>query len=707
MHRSTFLAALLAAALLAAGCESGDDNDNAATEERTTAVNDEFRARQDEYLEFATTELVTSSPLSAIAHAERAARDDAFAFDPTVVGPEAFSDMFAAIDGFEDTTDFDVLYLLNLWYGYGSDLPQATQEAIKQRFLAFKYWYTEPTPAGVVDDKWYWSENHRIIFHVDEYLAGLAFPDETFTNDGRTGTEHADQARALILEWLDEKVRFGFTEWHSDVYYQKDITPLLTLVEFAPDDDLANRAAMVLDLFLLDIALHLQNGNFGATHGRSYMKDKSTALDQDTFGLSKLLFDDTSEPYQSNTDAGATLLARAQKYNLPAVIRTIATSTETFVDEERMNVPLDPTAEVTTEPEAPYGYDFDDPENVPFWWERGAQVTWQAVPTTIRTLDEHGLWESSFFSPFKPLRDAVGDDMVAAQAFARSVAPVLNFGLLTEVRTYTYRSPHVMLSTAQDHRFGMFSEQEHAWQATLDEHAIVFTTQPKNEPQAGTEWPDSDGYWTGTGSAPRSAQHGTAAIHIYKPAFDPPAPPLDRFTYLPYTHAYFPREHFDEVVTDGNWTFGQRGDGYVALFSARPTRWREHDPQIVFTRGLTEPFDIVADGGSENVWIVEVGDAAGYETFDAFRTAISAAEVNVDPDFGAVQYHSPSQGVLRFGASGPLEVDGVAATPTEQRMDNPFVTVPFEGRRYEITTGDASLVLDFTDPGEWQRTPAP
>ena len=123
--------------------------------------------------------------------------------------------------------------------------------AIEQRFLAFKYWYTEPTPEGIVDNKYYWSENHRIIFHTLEYLAGHEFSDATFTNDGRTGAEHAEAAETRIRDWLDEKVRFGFTEWHSNVYYQKDVTPLLTLVEFAPDEDLANRAAMVHKNFFL------------------------------------------------------------------------------------------------------------------------------------------------------------------------------------------------------------------------------------------------------------------------------------------------------------------------------------------------------------------------------------------------------------------------------------------------------------------------
>ena len=224
-----------------------------------------------------------------------------------------------------------------------------------------------------------------------------------------------------------------------------------------------------------------------------------------------------------------------------------------------MNLPLDPLAPITRDPIAPEGIAFADPDNVAFWWERGAHNTWQLLPTTVATLDRHGLWDSAFFSSFKPMRDGFGDDMDAARELARSLAPVLNFGLLTEVDTYTYRTADVMLSTAQDHRPGVFSEQIHAWQATLDEHAIVFTTHPKNEPHEDSRWLDSDGYWTGSGSTPRAAQHGAAAIVIYAPQFAPPGPPLDRFAYLDYTHAYFPTERFDEVERYGHWTFGRRG----------------------------------------------------------------------------------------------------------------------------------------------------
>ena len=698
---------VLAVAVIAAACtSSSDDNPPAAAGPGAGFVDvAAFRARQDDYLAFATQKFEPTSALNLLAHAERARRDKSFSFD--VSGANAdFSASFQRIDGMVDTTDFDLLYLMNLWYGYRDELDPALRDAIEQRILGFKYWYTEPTPAGLIDNKYYWSENHRIIFHTLEYLAGQAFPEARFRNDGKTGAEHRTHAKQLIDDWIAEKARFGFTEWHSDVYYQKDVTPLLSLVEWANDERLTERAAMLLDVVLFDVALRLQRGNSGGNRGRSYMKDKSTALDQDVFGLSKLLFDDTSQPYQSGSDSGATLLARAKKYRLPEVIRRVATSDTTSVDRERMGVKLDPLAPIEDDPPAPYGYAFDDPDNLAFWWDRSAFATWQVVPLTLETTERYNLWETELFKPFVALRDITNNDPEVAKPLALSLAYLISFGLLSEVNSYTYRAPDVMLSTAQDYRKGAFGEQYHAWQATLDENALVFTTHPKNEPEEGTRWPDGDGYWTGTGSMPRSAQHGAAAIHLYAPQFESPTgPPLEAFGYLPYTHAYFPQEHFDEVVSEGPWTIGRKGDGYVALWSWRPVRWREHDAAKVFTHGLTQPFDLVADGGANNVWVVEVGDAKKWKSFDAFRAAVHGASVEVT-DLGleggiskgfAVRYQSPAEGPMQFAWDGPLTVKGddvpIADFP---RFDNPWAKTKFEAKVIEIRDGDVSLRLDFS-----------
>ncbi|MGZ8752270.1 MAG: hypothetical protein ACXW1S_04745, partial [Acidimicrobiia bacterium] len=226
-----------------------------------------WRTAQDGYLAFATEQLTPSSPVNVLAHLTRAGRDRRFAFDAAAIGPDDFAATFAKIDAFRDTSDFDLLALMALWQGHQRDITPELRVAIEQRFLGFRYWFTDPLPAGVIDDKWFWSENHRIIFHTLEYLAGQALPRTTFTITGETGSTHAARGRARVEAWLDEKATWGFSEWHSDVYYQEDIEALTLLVEHG-DPDIARRAAVVLDLFLYDFAVHQLRGNNGVTHGR-------------------------------------------------------------------------------------------------------------------------------------------------------------------------------------------------------------------------------------------------------------------------------------------------------------------------------------------------------------------------------------------------------------------------------------------------------
>jgi hypothetical protein len=712
-------AALLAAACVAAGCsDDGGDDDGAGGDDGGAAVAEElgsgdgfvdadaWRDRQDELLAFATEELDRASVANVVAHVGRSARDERFEFDASSISPDDFADVFAKIDEHRDTSDFDMMRLVALWQRGGDDLDPALREAIEQRFLGFRYWYTDPLPAGVIDDKWFWSENHRIIVHTLEYLNGLALPDATFAITGEPGTVHAERGRERILEWLDEKARWGFSEWHSDVYYSKDIEPLLLLTEFG-EDDVARRAAAVLDVLLLDLAIHQRAGNVGVTHGRSYMKDKSRAADQDVFPVVKLAFATSDQPYPSRSDAASIALALATRYQLPLALERVAHHDEPFVDRERMGAPLDLDQELSTTPEAPAGTPaFDDPEGIPFWWERGALTSWQYVPLTLATIDEHQLFETSLFQPFEPLADIAGGDFDVARQLAYDLRCTINIGVLGAVDTVTYRSTGAMLSTAQDHRPGCYGHQYHAWQATLDEDAVVFTTHPGNEPREGDRWVDADLYWSGAATMPRSAQHGAAAVHLYAPQYPAPAgPPLDAFGFLPFTHAYFPTERFDEVREEGGWTFGRAGDGFVALWSWRPTQWRTHDPAVTFTNGLTEPFDLVAPGGADNVWVVEVGDAATWTSFDDFVAAVAGAAVTVEPRPAGtdgvpggfdVVYDSPAEGELAFGWTGPLTVDGEeVALHGTARFDNPFVTAELGDTALAIEAGGATLDVDL------------
>ena len=677
-----------------------------------------WRARQDAYLLAATETFVPWSPLNVLDHLARAERDPAHAVAWDRVDDAALARWTHRIDHWLDCADFDVLRLLTLLVGHRRQVPDRVARVLEDRILTFRYWYTDPVelPAGTTDERWYWSENHRLIFHACELLAGEAFPGERFAVTGLTGAEHADRARPLLAAWFAEKATEGFSEWHSDVYYAKDLAPLVTLAELAADAELAERAAAFCDLVLYDLALHAHRGNVGVTHGRSYMKDKSRATDQPVFGAVKLCFAATDEPWpvESGDDVdllplneSATLFARTRRYRPPAILRRIATTTDEVLDEEAMGFPIDPAGPVMPGTVELAGRSTTDPDLVPFWWDRSALTPWQLVPLTVATLDRHQLWDANLFALFKVVRDAMGGDVELMQQLAADLHPMVNAGLLEEVHTCTWRNRHGMLSTAQAYRPGTAGFQHHVWQATLDERAVVFTTHPGNPPSARAgDYLDHDRYWTGSATLPHAVQHRRVAIHRYEPAFASPTDALlAAFAYEPCTHAFFPVEHFDEVRRHGRWTLGRRRDGYVALWSWRPPEWRRHDPAVTFTNGLVEPFDLVAEGGADDVWICELGDADLWGSFDAFEAAIVAADVTVaDPGWDglgahpgfAVRYASPAEGLLESRPGSPLRVDGTdVPLRADRRFRNPFSDVARGATTVPIVDAGGGWVLDL------------
>ena len=70
----------------------------------------------------------------------------------------------------------------------------------------------------------------------------------------------------------------------------EDMVALLSLVDFAKDEEIRRRATMVLDLLLLDLAHHLFKGVFGSTHGRAYEISKKWARKENTADVAKLHF---------------------------------------------------------------------------------------------------------------------------------------------------------------------------------------------------------------------------------------------------------------------------------------------------------------------------------------------------------------------------------------------------------------------------------
>ncbi len=664
------------------------------------------QSRVDDYLAFATTAEHSSNPTGINANLGRAHREPDFTWPIEAVTVDSLAAVFAQIDAWEDTRDFrfmDLHWMLVLGQG-DTPMTQLSPDviaAIDERMLANRYRYNDPLPADRVDSLWYWSENHRIIGLTIEYLAGQRYPDETFAISGLTGTAQMERSKPEILDWISERADLGFFEWHSNVYMLKNITPLHMLAELVDDPEIVLAAAMALDLCLVDMAAHNQAGCYTAPRGRTYKKDKMTSLDEDTWNIAKFVFDDTDAAYQSTSDTGVTYFCSGTRYRPPQLVIDIATDPQPSVVRERHGVFFDGSAPLEDNPVAPYGKDFSDPANLPFWWSLGAVGMWPLAEVGVAMGDEFRLWDTPEFADIKLLAQLNDFDPARIRVWEQERAAVINFGFLSEANTYAYREPKVSLASVLDHRFGEMRDQGHAWQAAIDENAMVFTNHPVTDTAQSTIWADDGkpGYWTGEAAMPRSAQHRGTAVHIYQPRWDEATDPLvwGVFGYRPFTHAYVPQDHFDEVRQVGNWTIVAKGGGYIALWSWRTPTWREYDPAVVATNGMVKPFDLVAEGGSDNVWIVEVGSDTG-GSLDDFVTAITAIDPSVVRDDAGfdVSWTSPSAGIIDFSSTGAFLVEGVESPITDHpRHESPWGGIDHLSRQYNLTAGESTWTCDF------------
>ena len=170
----------------------------------------------------------------------------------------------------KDCADFMIQGILRLlyWDRDQHKLDPALVALMKEAVLGFKYWVDEPGDTVM----YMGSENHRLLFHVAEWMAGQLYPIEEFSNSGMRGLYHSTKGRMYITEWIRQRGRFGLDEWHSNSYYPITIAPLVNVYDFAINEDskLREMAGFALDYMLFNIASDSYQGVFGSSHGRSY-----------------------------------------------------------------------------------------------------------------------------------------------------------------------------------------------------------------------------------------------------------------------------------------------------------------------------------------------------------------------------------------------------------------------------------------------------
>lgn len=591
---------------------------------------------------------------------------------PVHVG--VFDAALAYVDARLDCADFVLHGVLRLLLQFGDDprVPQDLRERAEHSLVAFKYGPDELAD-GRPDSLCTWTENHQILFAAAALLAGERHPDARFPASGRSGREQAAIARRRIDRWLTMRFRTGFSEWLSNFYYDEDLVALLALADFASDPELRTRAAMVADLVLLDLALHHFRGVFASTHGRSYERGKKWAAEESTTDTAKLVFG--VGRFARSENMSAPCLALSPRYRAPAVLAAIAADTdraETIV-RQRMGIRLDELAR--------WGLDPGRDEDLFELLTLEAYLHPRTIDGFVRLLGRFRWWDNEFFAPLGAQRRLlrVLQRLRLLPLLARAFEWDVTRNLRPEVNLVTYRTPDYQLSSALDWRPGMGGDQQHLWQATLGPDAVCFTTHP------GPRRARSPGWWTGSATLPRVGQVANVVIARYRIRARPALYVANRKR---GTHAWLPRDHFDEVREQAGWVFARRADGYLALRSQQPMRWNDAPDA-----GEDQARELWADG-AENTWICELGRRVDDGSFEQFLARVAAAPLEFRDGRG--RYPSPSQGLIEFGWRGALRHEGRAVPLRDfPRYETPWGGAAFPMDALELRCGAERLRLDW------------
>lgn len=559
-----------------------------------------------------------------------------------------------------DCSDFRMVPLIRTLYTLNERLSEDAARLLEDTILCFKYWYDEPGE----DDMCYTTENHQILFHSSEYLAGQYYKDRVFRNSELTGAQHQAKARHMILQWLEDRFVHGMSEWHSPVYYEEDIGPLCNLIDFAEDEEIAQKARMIVDLLLLDMAMHSFKGAFTVNSGRCYVNQKKYPARADTAELAEQVWGyGLLGDYEVDYGRMSTMFYLTRKYEVPEVIKAIGHDTSEVVLKTTNWMNLSEFMKTIRRTRS-----WEDAGRC--MWSMGAYTDPRAIGLTMRMIRSYGMSDNFFMRRMKGLDRPLLRLLGILRLMMAVLRPVSNGLMLERDNSYTYKNANYMLSTSQSYHPGRAGDQEHIWSATLNSRITVFATHPS------TADPEGKYYWAGNARLPHSAQHLNVHLSIYslphRRAY------LER-ELVQWTHLYFPTELFDRTEIRERALFGKTGGTYVAILGTGPIVPNPNDSSEYFQHG------------GETCWVCELGSDSDGETFDEFVARIGMATLTFHRR--TLTYQSERRHELTY--RGGFLVDGEAQDHEYPRFDTPYTKMPRGARAIDVEFQGHRLHLDF------------
>lgn len=549
---------------------------------------------------------------------------------PNALGSGQFAAILAFVSARRTGSDLQLLILLDLLSDETRRERLSTQQLAdaERCVLDFKYWLDEPG----VDNMCFWSETSYLAFNVCAYLAGRLYPHRTFTNSGRTGGELSRLGEARVRSWLDLRFRLGMFEWLTAATYVDVIATLKCLHEWG-DPELGRRAAMVLDLLLLDVVAHSFEGHFGPAAARAGTDPRIVVA------LAIAASTELPDP----TDPLARIISRPGKYQAPPVLREIA------YDEATQSVfstfgldPRDIGREV-------------DPAVAPseaclLAWQLGAYTAAETIKQSVRGYRH---WKLSGNRSLQHLR------RVAKPARLLPPRPVADRQQLARARVVSFRTRHYQLSSVQGYRVGELTTAR-PWQAVLPSGIRVTGIHPADV--VGT---------ADTGFMPAVGQFEHILLALYD---------THRERGLrPESKVLLPLVDCDDVRIGRTWLAAQSRGSFIGLLSVTPMELVARDELL--------------QRGPITGWAVVMGDRSQSTSLNVFAHLLKSSRLVLDG--GRLHLKLVDYGRFVIDRDGDLKGPRGRVVHPVGRYRNPWVKPFTPPSEVEVHAGAHWLRLDW------------
>ncbi|WP_372753967.1 hypothetical protein [Mariniflexile sp.] len=561
-----------------------------------------------------------------------------------------------------DCSDFRLVNLIRIIYEYGEVIPKDYKNKIENVLFNFRYWLDDPGENSMC----YWSENHQILFASAEYLIGQKYQNELFPKSGLTGRQHMAKAEVRILDWLQMRWNYGFTEFYSNVYYKEDIGALINLIDYADSVSISIKSQIIMDLLFYDVATQSTKNMFISTSGRAYERNRKGGIDYTLNGLTHYFWND-GEAIKAGMMYG---LMTSNKYTVPPVLKKIAQDSANVVIKQNNGLNI---SDLKQE-----GYYGKDMRSLMMQWGMEAFANPTVVRNSLSHIRKYNMLSNEFLKDFKSLDLRPLQLLHLEPLVIRIINPQFLGSAIQNGNTYTYRTKDYSIYTTQNHHAGNFADQHHISGMNISNQFAIFHCHPAVEKDKKMHSPN---YWVGYGRLPHAVQEKNVNLSIYN---IPRKKGMMELDLLDYTHAYFPKQLFDSTVVTDNYAFGKKGDTYCTFIGANALTYRD---------GAT---DDIIQKGKKVFWITEAGSKTEDGSFEAFIQRIKSNKIEFNEKKLKLYYQS-NNSIYELKYDSEFKLNGEIVNTEYLRFDSPYVQSDKKSETQIIKMGDESLFLDFNN----------